>query len=759
MKKFSWFTLFFLCFTIGFTQIQTNEVPPSFRLKQQQSVDNAISIPSPDINAMLLEDAKDEALNNKPWRFGALIPVNYTLQNAGQWSTNDNLGTEIWALTLTSSGAKSINLNFDDFYLNDDAKLFIYTSKNNIIGAITSANNKVDRLFSTRPLQGDRITLELHVPQNKKAGNVISIEGLVYGYKDFQEKVNKVFQSSGNCNINVNCSEGDNWTDQRRSVAMITTAANTRFCTGALVNNVRQDTTPYFLTAAHCGVRNNSVFIFGYQSPNCSPNTDGQLTNSISGSIRRGVTGSNTNANNTNSDFDLRELSVSPPASFNVFYSGWSAIDVPALNSTCIHHPSGDVMKISIDNDPTTNSSYYRAGTTHWQVSNWESGTTEGGSSGSPLFDQNQRVVGQLHGGDASCTNNSFDYFGKFSHSWNFFSSTANQLKNWLDPDNTGTLIMDGLDPNPANFANDLHLFGITGIEDYECGSSIQPSILVRNVGNAAVNSFSVQYRIGNGNIQTQSVTTSLARNQMEEVLLPAINLPFGATTFYAEVVFNAPQTDGNPSNNIDSVSTFANTANTPELLMVEFKTDDYGSESSWEIIDRNSNLVLGQGSGYANVTGGQIFRDTFCIHNSCYDFNMFDSQGDGFDGNFGNGYLVITNSLNDTLINLQTFTGSTFSDTFCITTNNITSIAENNFNQINVNVYPNPINKGQLLRISDAKNYQLRLFDVQGRLMKEVFNQSSIEIGEEFKGGIYILELIDPLTNIKVATQKVIVQ
>ena len=84
----------------------------------------------------------------------------------------------------------------------------------------------------------------------------------------------------------------------------------------------------------------------------------------------------------------------------------------------------------------------------HWRVADWEDGTTEPGSSGSPLFDADHRIVGQLHGGEASCSYNVNDYYGKFSTSWN------NGLSGWLDPNNTGTLVLDGIDaidiPDPA---------------------------------------------------------------------------------------------------------------------------------------------------------------------------------------------------------------------------------------------------------------------------------------------------------------------
>ena len=83
------------------------------------------------------------------------------------------------------------------------------------------------------------------------------------------------------------------------------------------------------------------------------------------------VSGSTLRANYSFSDFALLELSASPPDSYNVFYAGWSAIDTPADSVVAVHHPSGDIKKISFDYDQVTSTSYL--GTTpgngsHWRV-------------------------------------------------------------------------------------------------------------------------------------------------------------------------------------------------------------------------------------------------------------------------------------------------------------------------------------------------------------------------------------------------------
>ena len=87
----------------------------------------------------------------------------------------------------------------------------------------------------------------------------------------------------------------------------------------------------------------------------------------------------------------------------------------------------------------------------HWRVT-WVAtetnhGVTEGGSSGSALFNQDKRIVGTLTGGSSFCTAlNSPDYYGKLSYHWdgNNPISEGEKLKYFLDPANTGEEILDG---------------------------------------------------------------------------------------------------------------------------------------------------------------------------------------------------------------------------------------------------------------------------------------------------------------------------
>ncbi len=413
-------------------QVSHGGEPVSFSSAVKTSIDSRL-MPSINVDELIAEDAAEP--KDVPQRFGWPHEVDYTLTNSGTWDTLPN-GDRLWRLRVASPGAYSINILYERFDIPNGARLFLYNAdKSHVIGSFTFENMQPDGRFATQPIMGDQVVIEYYEPFLVRGKGDIQISYVVHAYRDlFNRHKNKGFGDSGSCNNNVHCPEAADWQDQVRSVAMIINQNGSRWCSGSMVNNVRQDLTPYFLTANHCltGVESQWVFVFNYESPNCS-NIDGPLNQTVTGGTVLG--------NSSTSDYGLIELSTDVPEAYNVWYNGWSAVDVPASSAVAIHHPSGDIKKISWEYEPTASTAYLGApgsGDTHWRVLDWDDGTTEPGSSGSPLFDQNKRVVGQLHGGYAACGNDDPDWYGKVSRSWTL------GLRAILDPDNTGALTLDG---------------------------------------------------------------------------------------------------------------------------------------------------------------------------------------------------------------------------------------------------------------------------------------------------------------------------
>lgn len=454
-----------LCFiTLPATaQISAGGTPPS-QLYGFRSTIPAEQMPAVNAEDYIAEDAllpKDEAN-----RFGVPFEVALNLNNSGVW-TDLTDGGRLWQLRITAPGAYSINLVYDEFFMPEGAQFFIYNDNYRyVIGAFTSSNNKDHGMFGTQPVPGDVSILEYYEPADARGQGRLSVMRVVHAYRNlfgYPDNNLDSFGSSGSCNNNVACD--DEWNDQERGVVMLLTSGGSRYCTGSLINNANNDATPYVLTANHCSPGATDVAMFNYQSPTCTPNADGPTNQTVSGTITR--------FNSSTSDCWLFELSSAVPTSYNPYFNGWNANDVPAAASVGIHHPSGDVKKISWDYDPTTSTSYLGhtipGDGTHWRIAIWDDGTTEPGSSGSPLFDENHRITGQLHGGWAACNYDTADYYGKFALSMTLGA------RGYLDPSNTGVMTLDGYDPNVAG-----RVLGV--IRDLDSNEPIQ-GVLVAAVG------------------------------------------------------------------------------------------------------------------------------------------------------------------------------------------------------------------------------------------------------------------------------------
>jgi hypothetical protein len=423
-------------------QISIRQKPISFTQKVEMKPP-VISTKAIDLTRYLQEDERDEINKNIPFRFGVSIEADYNLKNSGVWRNLED-GGRLWKLKIESPQALSINLLYDRFKIPPGAKFFVYSDDHSIVhGAFTSINNKANGRFATAPTKGDACILEYYEPDSVRGAGEISVSTVVHGYKDVFFTKSGGFGHSGACNININCPEGDNWQDEKRAVALVITGNGSRICSGTLLNNTEEDLRQFFLTANHClGGEESFIFMFNYESPNCDK-VDGPTWQTVQGAILR--------ATNKPSDFALLELTEQIPQSYDVYFAGWSAMDSPASSSVCIHHPSGDIKKISFDFDSTISSDYeidpiLEDG--YWKIRSWDLGTTEGGSSGSALFDQNHHIIGQLKGGYASCSLDSADYFGKFSASWDYYADSTANLKYWLDPAQDGVKIIDGIDMN-----------------------------------------------------------------------------------------------------------------------------------------------------------------------------------------------------------------------------------------------------------------------------------------------------------------------
>lgn len=435
------------------------------------AADGVPKVEFPKINRQQLAD--EDVIRDKQgilYRIGVAQFTNITTENSGVWSINTD-GSRTWKLRVSSEGAEALSILFQTF------KIYIGTTFDvlNLNGRKvhnTMTINDVQEAFTQNAAlcQGDDLVLVLNEPANTQPSE-IHIDRIMHNYRSTgygsQEKINE----SEACEVNVNCSPvGDTWQDEKKGVARIYVIEGNSagWCTGSLVNNTAQNCRPYFLTALHCGVSTGAAnmtqwkFYFRYESPNCTnPSTPGTLDDYfITGCVRKADSADN--GGDTGSDFLLVQLGSATNESatittlkstnFNAYWNGWNANNTATTGGTGIHHPAGDIKKISTFTGTTLSNSWGGSvQNTHWRLS-WTAnanghGVTEGGSSGSPLFNNSQGyIVGTLTGGSSYCNaQTSPDMYGKMSYHWTSNgTTTAKQLKPWLDPTNSGVLTLAG---------------------------------------------------------------------------------------------------------------------------------------------------------------------------------------------------------------------------------------------------------------------------------------------------------------------------
>ncbi|MBS1491867.1 MAG: T9SS type A sorting domain-containing protein [Bacteroidetes bacterium] len=512
------FALGFLAFSsLTYSQISSPGTPLSIlRNLERNNIEQKI-MPGFDMEEVKRQDKIESAMKDIPFRFGYGYSVNIGLTNAGTWNTLAD-GSKVWRVEITSAGAFGLNFIYNKFYMPKGCKFFVYSQdRTMILGAFDENNNIPERMFSTAPVKGETVVLELNVPAGVSETPELNVSSVVHEYKDifrFMKAFTDDFGTSGSCEINVNCPLGDPWKKQSRSVAMVLLSDGTRWCSGSLLNNTRNDGTPFFMSANHClsGSTTTWIFMFKYESPNCSI---------IDGPTNFTITGATLLANNAASDFALMKLSSKPPSSYNVYYAGWNRADVGATSGAGIHHPDGDIKKISFSLVPYTSDTW--SGTpanSHWKV-NWSAingntAVTEGGSSGSPMYDQNQRFIGQLHGGPSACgASQLWDFYGKFSMSWDYGSTSSTRVKDWLDSANTGVTVLDGYDP----FGTALSAFNLqtptAGARIVTIGGSNVPVTITWDTASQGIN-----YRFIFGNVVTpRRISISASSNSITTTL------------------------------------------------------------------------------------------------------------------------------------------------------------------------------------------------------------------------------------------------
>lgn len=454
--------LFLFCLTVSlsFAQNEPVQLPYSFSQKNISMNVDRISLPEVDIARLLREDeAKTDKMDL--FRTGVGHSVNANLYNSGRTDIMPD-GGKLWRIQFTSKDAIMVYLVFDHFNIPEEGQFFIYSPDHEqVYGPYTNEDMQTTGRFESDNIIGDELVVEYYEPANTSFNGEFNIAAVLHIYKDFlhlrSEGKGPHGEADGGCHLDVACPEVTPWQYPVNSVVFISTTVNEGYstwsayvCSGAMINNVRMDKTPYVLSANHCVLADDQTykFYFNYQTSICGGG-DGEYSQVAKNGVIIARSSPTDSDPLSTSDFLLLKITGRIGESFrdNIFFAGWDRSGAASVG-ICIHHPQGDWKKASIPQRVSNNASYgNRFFAVNWKTSP-NKGTTEGGSSGSPLFNANSLIIGTLTGGGSSCaTPDAADLYGKFSHHWlnNGATADSRKLQPWLDPDNTGTVVLQGM--------------------------------------------------------------------------------------------------------------------------------------------------------------------------------------------------------------------------------------------------------------------------------------------------------------------------
>lgn len=477
----------------------------------------------------------EDALHNNdgaPYRFAIPQQVHITPFTHGTWEQIDPK-VQLWRLRVEAPTATHLNFGFTRSFLPAGAQLYIYSADQRAsIRPFTEADNAEHGQLWTPIIAGRQAVIELTIPVEVLQKLELELTTIGVGYRGYMMQDltdDSPTPRSGSCNMDVACSPADPWRLQVHGVSVLQISGSLN-CTSFMVNNTAQDLKPYLMTAAHCGVTSGTaasvVAYWNFENSTCRPPGSGASGGPGDGLLTQFNSGSTFRAGNSTSDFTLVELSSSPNPAWNVSWLGWDRNGLNPPDGACIHHPSVDEKRLTFWNSvthPSHGSSWPCSAfpgpgaDTHIRVY-WDPApafsptipqVTEGGSSGSPLFDNNKRVIGQLHGGPSACGStgdNLSDCYGRISTSWTGGGTPATRLSDWLDPLATGVTFLDtisggGLTVSPASnvlsigpvggpFTNDTVVYTLTNPTpnpiNYQVSLSIDFGVLI-NGGNTPI--------------------------------------------------------------------------------------------------------------------------------------------------------------------------------------------------------------------------------------------------------------------------------
>ena len=359
----------------------------------------------------------------------------YAKQSFGTTSFSD--GMQVWTGTFRSLGATGVRLQLKDLALPKGAEMYAFDDFGQAYGPYTGFAKD----FWTNTLKGDTLYLQVHLPlglrgeaASDKLFQVVQLAHMGDNY-EFGHNPDKAFCSwNDSCITNAECASIPSAIQPLQDAVayMIFPVGSQSFiCTGGLLNDTSSSGTPYFLTANHCLSTTASATgleTYFQWTVGCGASCGSQFNPPGSVPV---VNGATLLATNSSTDFTFLELNSAAPSG-SVFL-GWTTSAVANSGGTNlfrVSHPAGSPQAYS---EQSVNATAGTCGTLprgNFIYSDATLADTEGGSSGSPVVNSSNQVVGQLFGAcgatpSTTCDNDDRTVDGAFA-------VTYSSIESWL---------------------------------------------------------------------------------------------------------------------------------------------------------------------------------------------------------------------------------------------------------------------------------------------------------------------------------------
>ncbi len=306
-------------------------------------------------------------------------------------------GATSWRLAIVAPGAKFLRAHFSVYSPGASDVVVVY-------GELDPAQARRVRSVKVAgeadvwapPTKGERLHVEVLTSSATPPKLVIDL--VSYGLEDMAQN------KEAGCYLDPTCYAA--WDDLKTGIGHVSLESGgiAYVCSGALLNDTASSGTPWFLTANHCvstqAEADTVVVSWRFYTDECNGDPPDFYSTPYSEGSKMAFT-------DTMTDMTLLELDEDPPNGTSYF--GWTTAEVlPGNDVTTLHHPDGAYMRITFGEVMYLEYYFYSV--------LYSESSTEGGSSGAPLFNDDRQVIGALSGGDASCYYmEGLDEFGIFN--------------------------------------------------------------------------------------------------------------------------------------------------------------------------------------------------------------------------------------------------------------------------------------------------------------------------------------------------------